>query len=147
MEIAAYIAVGLMVIIVLVAFRNRKYLKDLMQSMDEILQDSRDDVPFPKEVATNLAELQEEREPRWPHNIKPIFLPLEGVLLSASTDSQYRLSILTDLMELEQKKAEPDQKLIDMLQQARLHESDLGASLFLAHSHVLSTRTTEQPAT
>ncbi len=64
MEIATYIAVGLLAIIVLVAFRNRQYLKDLMQSMDEILQDSRDDVPFPKEVATNLTELQEERSPR-----------------------------------------------------------------------------------
>jgi len=137
MEIALYIGAGLLVIIILLALRNRSYLKDLMASMDEVLGDA-DDVAFPKEIPEDIIQQTRQREwPPAPWQTDPrVTLATSGLypfLRMEASSSEARLRALTQAYEQEKGKENPDEELVKHLQQLRLHESNLGASFLLAY--------------
>lgn len=147
METAIYIGVGLLVIVVLLALRNRSYLKDLMASMDEVLGDA-DDVAFPKEIPEDMIPATRVREwPPAPWHVDPrITLATAGLypfLRMEAASSEARLMALTQAYEQEKNKETPDEELVKTLQQLRLDESNVGAGFLLAYCHI--ERTAKQP--
>lgn len=143
MEIAIYIGVGLLVIIVLLALRNRSYLKDLMAAMDEALGDA-DDVAFPKEIPSDIIDATRQREwPPAPWTVDPkVTLATAGLypfLRMEAASSQARLMALTQAYEQEKSKEFPDEELVKHLQELRIHESNVGAQFLLTYCYIEET--------